>query len=337
MGNPFERPTTTEPIAPNQADPKRERPAVTVESATLSSEKHPSWNEDAILRDDETRLYGVFDGVGGHTGGAIASQLAAGFFLTEASTLDHEKTEDIPGQLEDLFEIAQNELSRAAEQDEQLESMSSTGAVVKIKDGQAFIAHAGDSRVYLLSTDGELVHLTLDHTPVLERIEMTKGRRKALRLQKILSRIDSVRHWDEIDGLTMNEREKRGWAQEDIDFIHKNNLYQSIFDYFNSPTERRNIITKSIGSRPDVHFMDLKPGERILLMTDGIHDNLYDEEISAIANGRLDEIKDPDVRAAAKQAGSVTAALAAAAQIRSRQGTPRSKADDMTAILIAAQ
>lgn len=84
---------------------------------------------------------------------------------------------------------------------------------------------------------------------------------------------------------------------------------------------RRNRITQSIGSyrSPRTHFyqVDIQAGDRFILTSDGIHDNLTSNEIGRIvqAGGRADQ-------------------LVEAAKRRSQEDSFRSKRDDMSAIVV---
>ncbi|MBC8109434.1 MAG: LysM peptidoglycan-binding domain-containing protein, partial [Verrucomicrobia bacterium] len=62
------------------------------------------------------------------------------------------------------------QISKYAVQDPELEGMGTTCVVVMLKEKEVFFAHAGDSRLYLLR-NGKLAPLTKDHSRVQEMIE----------------------------------------------------------------------------------------------------------------------------------------------------------------------
>lgn len=155
------------------------------------------------------------------------------------------------------------------------------------------VAHVGDSRVYLLRAGQPLQRLTRDDGYFTLRIEdHTINEADALRIDQAT----------EADQLNDTERE----------IFHK-----------------RNGITQSLGHRvhknnptPTIHtaHTNVMPGDRILLCSDGIHDNLTDSEIEAILR---------------QQARTTVARhLVQRAINRSHEECLRAKKDDMSAIVI---
>jgi PPM family protein phosphatase len=110
-------------------------------------------NEDSILV--HPPLYVVADGMGGHRGGQVASQVALetmGEVATEGSLADHVRR-------------ANRAVWDRSVEDERLSGMGTTLTAARIDGGSALIAHVGDSRAYLFR-DGMLRQLTTDHTLV---------------------------------------------------------------------------------------------------------------------------------------------------------------------------
>lgn len=112
-------------------------------------------NEDSILVNPP--LYVVADGMGGHRGGQVASQVAL-------ETMEHLATEG-PGSLADHVRRANRAVWDRSVEDERLSGMGTTLTAARIDDASALIAHVGDSRAYLLR-DAMLRQLTTDHTLV---------------------------------------------------------------------------------------------------------------------------------------------------------------------------
>lgn len=104
-------------------------------------------------------LFAVADGVGGETGGEIASHLAV-----EALRRFFAPCEDEPlgcAQMEWAFGLAHRDIVNAAIGS--LERMGTTLATLRFSGGYGIVAHVGDSRIYRMR-DGELTRLTVDHT-----------------------------------------------------------------------------------------------------------------------------------------------------------------------------
>jgi PPM family protein phosphatase len=112
-------------------------------------------NEDSVLVDPP--LYVVADGMGGHRGGQVASQVAL-------ETMGELAAEG-PGSLADHVRRANRAVWDRSVEDERLSGMGTTLTAARIDGGSALIAHVGDSRAYLLR-DGMLRQLTTDHTLV---------------------------------------------------------------------------------------------------------------------------------------------------------------------------
>jgi serine/threonine protein phosphatase PrpC len=111
-------------------------------------------NEDSYL--SETPLFAVADGMGGHKGGEVASQLALET-LESGFRADRALAEQIRTANAAVFDR-----SRA---DTSVQGMGTTLTAVVLRDMVATFAHVGDSRAYLLRA-GELRQLTEDHTLV---------------------------------------------------------------------------------------------------------------------------------------------------------------------------
>ena len=118
-------------------------------------------NEDAFVIDDDTRLFAVADGMGGHQAGEVASETAIAALrsrLQEGRPLD-----------EAIVDANSAVVARAAG-DPALRGMGTTlTAAVLGDDHELVIGHVGDSRAYLWR-DGALEQLTVDHSVVAELI-----------------------------------------------------------------------------------------------------------------------------------------------------------------------
>ena len=113
----------------------------------------------------------VCDGMGGHLGGQMASEIAVNT-LREAieGCLKDGGESDIRQILWDALVKANGAIHRMGQSSADYHNMGTTAAVVLVLGTLAYVAHVGDSRVYMLR-DGELSQITTDHSKVQEMIE----------------------------------------------------------------------------------------------------------------------------------------------------------------------
>jgi protein phosphatase len=136
-------------------------------------------NEDYFEIDPQHRLYVVADGMGGHSHGEVASQLAVNSIRDFiAKSADRDTTWPF-GMDTDLarhsnllkmaVRIAHDHVLRAISKDGSLYGMGTTVVGLLLSGSSAAVAHVGDSRAYRLR-DGRLEQLTQDHTWVNEQV-----------------------------------------------------------------------------------------------------------------------------------------------------------------------
>ncbi|HET7435358.1 MAG TPA: Stp1/IreP family PP2C-type Ser/Thr phosphatase [Thermoanaerobaculia bacterium] len=124
-------------------------------SAQEESESHPGG-----------RLLIVADGMGGHRGGATASRLAGE--TVKAQYLGSE-TADIATALHESLTRANARIFSEAQANPDLRGMGTTTSVLAVRDQQGWLAHVGDSRIYLVRGD-EIRQLTDDHSLVASMV-----------------------------------------------------------------------------------------------------------------------------------------------------------------------
>ncbi|MBZ0116908.1 MAG: protein phosphatase 2C domain-containing protein [Sandaracinaceae bacterium] len=128
---------------------------------------------DAVRRNavPQGTLLMVADGMGGHGGGEVASAVAvdtiAQFALTAMPWVvqpDDEAERQILTKLGDAMSQCQQRLQAVALRKNMQEmKMGTTLTIAYVLWPKLYVAHAGDSRLYL-HRDGELVQITRDHT-----------------------------------------------------------------------------------------------------------------------------------------------------------------------------
>ena len=114
-------------------------------------------------------LFAVADGMGGHAGGEQASQLAMGaietFMLEALGWLDRLSGQEtaVLDELRAALRRADATVAAAGRAHPELHHMGTTLTLAYSIDDVLYLAHAGDSRCYLMRA-GELHQLTQDHT-----------------------------------------------------------------------------------------------------------------------------------------------------------------------------
>jgi PPM family protein phosphatase len=229
-------------------------------------------NEDNYLVLPEENLFAVFDGMGGHAAGEVASAIAATevkefFRLTGA---DEEATWPFKAERDRSYDenrlltsvkLANARILEASEQDGAKRSMGTTAAVVHFverdkEDPKALVAHVGDGRVYLFR-DGALQRVTIDHSLVEEYLRLGK----------------------------LTEEEAKNFPQ-------------------------KNIILRALGQQKAVEIelrsIAPRPGDVFLLCSDGLSGMVPDDEIRSILAGTpaLDSAVDELVQEANANGGT---------------------------------
>ncbi|TMC17743.1 MAG: serine/threonine-protein phosphatase [Chloroflexi bacterium] len=289
-------------------------PHFTFAQRTIACERHPNRNEDSVLVDPLSGLTAVFDGVGGSAAGEIASQTAAHSTLIEWKRIlgVHHKRRKIPTFLEDcgqvdLCTILQRLIQDADEQVRTLgaqragtDDLATTVALAafcrqpKTRNYTMVYAHVGDSRIYLLRGQEPLKRLTND--------------------DGLLAKL--------VENQIIDERE----AFQIDQAMRADQLSDTEFSYF----RLRGGITQALGGPlpPIIHTNQIAvyPGDRILLCTDGIHDNLTDEEIEYI------------LRSSPRNAPArILVERSLERSHQERDETVRAKPDDMSAVVLTCR
>jgi protein phosphatase len=124
-------------------------------------------NEDSFLCDMSFGLFIVADGMGGRALGETASKVVVTLFplmLKESmSSLSTITPNSITSLLGEVLCRLSYDLYQQSQKMPVLKGLGSTAAVLFIQDDMAYVAYAGDSRVYLLR-DSKLIQITEDQT-----------------------------------------------------------------------------------------------------------------------------------------------------------------------------
>jgi serine/threonine protein phosphatase PrpC len=131
-------------------------------------------NEDSAHVDPGNRFFIVADGMGGHAAGEVASAMAVQTVretLEQASDEiaafagkpDEEGRKELVTLLETAVRAAHRSVFERGSRETDKQGMGTTLEVVLVAGNEAFIAHVGDSRTYLVR-ETRAVQITTDHT-----------------------------------------------------------------------------------------------------------------------------------------------------------------------------
>lgn len=136
-------------------------------------------NEDSYLVDKGLRLFIVCDGMGGHAAGEVASSLAVRV-VREAVNKSRDKIQSLSDGtvsqrqalrtvLRNAVRLASLKVYRQSQSQSELRGMGTTLTLMLAAGSRAFVAHVGDSRLYLLR-EGKVHQITTDHSMVNQMI-----------------------------------------------------------------------------------------------------------------------------------------------------------------------
>lgn len=124
---------------------------------------------------DEVVWSVVCDGMGGAAGGNIASALAVKVISDKINASYREEMRDnsIKNMLDSALTAANIEVFDFAEAKPDLRGMGTTVVCSIVRNNQAYIAHAGDSRAYVIN-NGNIRQITTDHSMVQDLLSRGK-------------------------------------------------------------------------------------------------------------------------------------------------------------------
>ncbi len=138
----------------------------------------------------------VCDGMGGHNGGNVASELAVVSIenLLESSVHAGVESQNVQELLFSVIEKANDMVLSASLKDDGLKGMGTTVVLAFRLDQSIYIAHIGDSRAYLRRND-RLERLTKDHSLVqdmIDRGELTPEQAAVHPYRHVITRVVGV-------------------------------------------------------------------------------------------------------------------------------------------------
>lgn len=124
-------------------------------------------NEDQLLVEVSTGLVAVADGMGGHSAGEVASQLAIEVIGHQLGGAQAGSEEEARATLEEAFRQVNDRIHQEGQ--DRGNSMGTTLTVILVKGDRLYLGHIGDSRAYLVR-NGSIDQLSLDHSVVAEAL-----------------------------------------------------------------------------------------------------------------------------------------------------------------------
>lgn len=121
-------------------------------------------SHDMAIMTPNGDVFVVCDGMGGHVGGAKASSIAVSSII---EYFKREKYNDITQALNEAIQYANMQIIGFATANPGFKGMGTTACIVVLQENEAYIAHVGDSRIYLYLGDEKQLHrVTKDHSYV---------------------------------------------------------------------------------------------------------------------------------------------------------------------------
>jgi protein phosphatase len=153
---------------------------VVVESAGITDVgKRRKGNEDALFVNDESGLYVVSDGMGGHRAGEVASEMVietirdfmsrpGGRGLPGAAQAGGDSLSPVANRLLAAIQRANRKVYETAQSRESYQGMGATVSAAVLTDSTLIAANVGDSPIYLIH-DGTIELLSVTHNVVSEQ------------------------------------------------------------------------------------------------------------------------------------------------------------------------
>ncbi|HXT30779.1 MAG TPA: protein phosphatase 2C domain-containing protein [Vicinamibacterales bacterium] len=177
-------------------------------------------NQDSFISDPELQLFVVADGMGGHSGGEVASGLAVETISGFIRRTEEDAEFSWPYGIEPALSFAGNRLRtavhlanrrvfRAAERYDEYTGMGTTVVGALISGSRLVVANAGDSRLYLFA-DGRLTQVTRDDTwaaTVLASQQNPNAAPPSEAMRRVLTNVVGARDQAEV---RMSEHDLRG-------------------------------------------------------------------------------------------------------------------------------
>lgn len=168
-------------------------------------------NEDNVLISSDLGLGVVADGMGGHSAGEIASNIAVSVLAETIRKVNNgalpipadflPKLDPVGRKILLAANLANAAIYSTAQSSELYKMMGTTLTGVLLDNGCATAVHVGDSRLFLFR-DGKIVQITTDHSLAMEHVRrglLTKAEADKSKIQNVLTRAMGIKKNIEFD------------------------------------------------------------------------------------------------------------------------------------------
>lgn len=223
-------------------------------------------NQDSIFLSDELLFYVVADGMGGHSGGDIAS----GMSVTLMPEYIKKHGDQDPKELLKNASLYVNSgiFAKSAATPE-LKGMGTTLVSMLFRDGSIYISNVGDSRLYMVS-NSLIYQMSRDHSLVQEKLNMglyTREQAKSDKQKNVLIRSIGFEDLVDVDVFSYKV------AKHDVFMMCSDGLHGRVTDH-----DIGEIINKHVQTNPEAvtaHELNNAVKELIALANkNGGHDNI---------------------------------------------------------------
>jgi len=239
-------------------------------------------NQDSILINSSQKCFVVADGMGGHRGGDIASQLTIQVLADHLDKMPL-KTPNKITLIKEIIQDANRIIFEKSQTVEHLKGMGTTIVALMIEKSKAYIANVGDSRAYLINNE-QIYQLTRDHSLVQEKIHLGISNREEAAKDRMKNILVRTLGYEEVVHVDIFEY---SISKNDIFLICSDGLYGKIYD-----DEILAIVNKNIPKPDDATLENLDKTIQELIDTAnkyGGNDNI--SIIMALAQAKDEETK----------------------------------------------
>jgi protein phosphatase len=156
-------------------------------------------NEDSLYFDVKDRVMVICDGMGGHAGGQVASELAVHVVsnaLRSVRSQDWDNEDHLVEEVKNAVFGANDHILSRARVDPELSDMGTTIVGCAFTNQRVVTCNVGDSRIYRIA-DNSITQISEDHSLVAERIRaglMDPDSAEASLLSNIITRALGMEH-----------------------------------------------------------------------------------------------------------------------------------------------